>query len=177
MTSDERWEKVGAHINKRMTELGMSQADLVRQSGVSEFTVRKLMRGLPGRYRPDRLAKVAIALEWLPDSIDRIARYNLGPVDNAPSGAVMLMADGSEVDLAGAWLAYEAGESVDPTALEAAQEIRASEQHRLLFIEAVLVNLSARLAKLEDLMAAMDTSRREQSSSPPSGRASVQDQP
>lgn len=68
----QRWVDVGEAIRARMTSLAMSQADLVRESGVSDFTVRKLMRGEAGSYRPDRLAKVATALRWQTDAIDRI---------------------------------------------------------------------------------------------------------
>ena len=57
----------------------MSQADLIRSAGVSDFTIRRLMRGEAGNYRADRLAKVATALRWETDAIDRILRGDEPP--------------------------------------------------------------------------------------------------
>lgn len=50
----------------------MLQADLVRAAGVSDATVRPVMRGTPGNYRPAKLGQIARALGWTSDSIDRI---------------------------------------------------------------------------------------------------------
>lgn len=55
-----------------MTHQAMSQAELVEASGVSHPTVRAVMHGKPGNYRPDRLQKISRALGWTPDSIHRI---------------------------------------------------------------------------------------------------------
>lgn len=50
----------------------MRQADVVRLSGVSDPTVRRIMRGdLEGRT-PVTLARVSEAVGWSPDSIARI---------------------------------------------------------------------------------------------------------
>lgn len=80
----ERWGAVAEAITARMAELALSQADLVRTSGVSDATIRKLMRGEAGNYRPDRLAKVSQALGWGPDGIDRI-RAGTQPNHSAPA--------------------------------------------------------------------------------------------
>jgi hypothetical protein len=55
-----------------MTELAMLQVDLVRAAGVSEATVRPVMKGKQGNYRPANLGKIARALGWTADSIARI---------------------------------------------------------------------------------------------------------
>lgn len=68
----ERWQAVGDAIRERMNVLGLSQAELVKGSGVSDFTIRKLMRGEPGNYRADRLAKIERALDWPGSSFDDI---------------------------------------------------------------------------------------------------------
>lgn len=70
--ADERWTAVAEHVAEAMTAQAMSQAELVRRSGVSEWTVRKVMRGTPGSHRPDRLRKIARALGWSADSIERV---------------------------------------------------------------------------------------------------------
>lgn len=74
----ERWSNIGQAIVERMDEIPMSQAELVKASGVSDFTIRKLMRGTPGNYRPDRLRKVSKALGWAPGAI-------LGATSDPPS--------------------------------------------------------------------------------------------
>lgn len=68
----ERWALVAVFVITAMQEKAWSQADLVRASGVSEFTVRKILKATPGNYRPDRLAKLSTALGWSGDSIQRI---------------------------------------------------------------------------------------------------------
>lgn len=73
MTDHEnRWAAVQDHVAAAMKKQRLSQAELVRASGVSDFTVRKVMNGTPGNYRPDRLAKIAYALGWEADGIERI---------------------------------------------------------------------------------------------------------
>lgn len=59
---DERWADVAAAINQRLTERAWHQADLVRESGVSAFTVRRLMQGSHQNYREANLGRVSRAL-------------------------------------------------------------------------------------------------------------------
>lgn len=70
--SDERWRNIGDAVTARARELAFSQADLVRASGVSDATVRRVMRGEDGNYRADRLAKISQALGWGPHGIERM---------------------------------------------------------------------------------------------------------
>lgn len=69
-----RWKQVADHVNARMAEIPIDQAELARRAGVSHPTVRGLMKGKPRAEdpRPGPLRKVSVALGWTPDSIDRI---------------------------------------------------------------------------------------------------------
>jgi transcriptional regulator with XRE-family HTH domain len=70
---DNMWEEVAKHVISRMKDLGMSQAELVRASALSDPLVRGLMRGTPrGNPKETNLIKASMALGWSPDSIDRI---------------------------------------------------------------------------------------------------------
>lgn len=71
-THDQRWQAVAAHVAEAMTARALSQADLADASGVSAYTVRRVMHGETGNYRPDRLRKISRALGWSADSIERI---------------------------------------------------------------------------------------------------------
>jgi transcriptional regulator with XRE-family HTH domain len=64
--SQQRWALIRDVVRERMRDLAISQAELVRASGVSDFTVRKVMNGTPGNYRESNLAKMALALGWTP---------------------------------------------------------------------------------------------------------------
>jgi transcriptional regulator with XRE-family HTH domain len=67
------WTYVADHVQRRMNELGISQAELARRSNVSAPTVRAIMNGTPrGDTTPPLKSKIATALEWSPDSIDLI---------------------------------------------------------------------------------------------------------
>ena len=64
-----RWANVGTAITERMHELGIDQTRLIEASGVSDFTIRDLMRGVPRNYRDRSLWSVSKALGWSHDSI------------------------------------------------------------------------------------------------------------
>lgn len=93
-----RWHLVSVAVLDRMDSKAMSQADLVRESGVSDFTVRKVMRGEPGNYRPDRLAKISVALgqssNWIAEILkrgDAMVRLNADGVPTHIRSAVPLI--------------------------------------------------------------------------------------
>lgn len=73
-------------IARRLAELGWNQAELVRQSGVSAYTVRKMMAGEEVGYRVDVKRKIAVALGWTPDSLDRTLRGDEPMVAKLPAG-------------------------------------------------------------------------------------------
>jgi len=56
-------------IQGRMSELGLRQQELSDLAGVSTATLRKLLKGGPGRYRPVTLGRVGRALGWPPDTL------------------------------------------------------------------------------------------------------------
>lgn len=68
---DERWALVAAAIERRMSELRLTKAELSRRSGVSEPTLAGYLRGSPIRRR-DKRWELCLALEWTPDSVDRL---------------------------------------------------------------------------------------------------------
>jgi transcriptional regulator with XRE-family HTH domain len=68
----ERWPAVKDAVSSRMRSLAMSQADLVRASGVSDTTVRPVMNGKPGNYRPESLRRISLALGWTAESIEEV---------------------------------------------------------------------------------------------------------
>lgn len=72
----------------------MSQADLVRASGVSDPTIRDLMRGTPGGRRDETLWKVSIALGWERGRIHRIlAGDETPPPSDVSSGSLAELRD------------------------------------------------------------------------------------
>lgn len=71
---DRRWGFVSRAINERLMELGWTQKELERRSGVSDTTLRNLQHARADNYRPAVLAAVSRALGWPPEAIDRISR-------------------------------------------------------------------------------------------------------
>jgi transcriptional regulator with XRE-family HTH domain len=59
-------------VTARMRELELSQAELVRRSGLSEPTVNSIVRGASGGYRDATLARLVAALGWTTDSVDHL---------------------------------------------------------------------------------------------------------
>lgn len=67
------WQHVAAAIQARMTKRQMILADLVRESGVSDTSLRKYLAG--GEiYRAKVKWQIAGALGWPDDAIDRLAQ-------------------------------------------------------------------------------------------------------
>lgn len=61
------WAAVAQAINERMTELGLSQREVIERSQVSKATVGELRRNAAQRRRSTRtLEAVSTALEWNP---------------------------------------------------------------------------------------------------------------
>jgi transcriptional regulator with XRE-family HTH domain len=65
------WDDVATRVQTRLVELGVTLKELERQSGVSDSTWRKLLRGEP-ITRPDKKRQICEGLRWTSDSIDRI---------------------------------------------------------------------------------------------------------
>lgn len=67
----EDWATVSRAINGRMTELGLSQRELIERSGVSKRVVSELMRNVtPQPRRGARtLEALSTALDWHPEHL------------------------------------------------------------------------------------------------------------
>lgn len=68
--SDNDWERIGELVTRRMEELSVRQAEVAQRAGLSDATVRHLMRGTP-RGAPDSvtLRRLSVALGWTPESL------------------------------------------------------------------------------------------------------------
>lgn len=77
-----RWDLVGSAIEKRRKYMGLTKAQLIRESGVSFTTLRDYIDGRP-IVREDKMADLQRALDWPPDMIERIAFGGLDPEDAA----------------------------------------------------------------------------------------------
>lgn len=69
--------ETAAAVLARMAGLGIDQAELVRRSGVSDTTVRQVMRGAAIPKRPATRHKIALALGWTPMHLTRASRRQL----------------------------------------------------------------------------------------------------
>lgn len=72
--AEQDWPRAGQVMREQMAELGWNQMELVRRSGVSDATIRKLMRGVRQAYRPQSLAEISKALGWPPQTMERLSR-------------------------------------------------------------------------------------------------------
>lgn len=66
------WDHVAEALKARAAELGLIQAELARRSGVSDTALRGFYNGRPV-VRQDVKWKLASALRWPTDAIDRLA--------------------------------------------------------------------------------------------------------
>lgn len=74
MTAGGTWADVARHAEERMDELGMTRAELERQSGVSDATLRKVLDQHLPLTRRDKIVGLCTGLRWSGDSIARILR-------------------------------------------------------------------------------------------------------
>lgn len=78
------WSVLAAKgINERLSDLGWSQSDLVRESGVSATTIRWLQNGDHRTYRDQTLARVSKALGWPPGALRRLLLEGTKPPEPA----------------------------------------------------------------------------------------------
>lgn len=75
------WPAVERAVNDRLSELGWTQADLVRESRISDATIRRLQNAsrAEGGFRRDVLAAVSRALGWPPGTLTAISRGDPPP--------------------------------------------------------------------------------------------------
>ena len=73
MPGNEDWTAVTEAIRSRASELRMSKADLARQTGLSETTIRYLGQSRKGHYKSTLIA-ISAVLRWRPDHLVNILR-------------------------------------------------------------------------------------------------------
>ncbi|MGH3875258.1 MAG: helix-turn-helix domain-containing protein [Pseudonocardiaceae bacterium] len=74
------WAAVAQAINRRMTELGVSQAELIERSRVSKATVGELYHNSAQRRRSARtLEALSIALDWHPQHLVAVLKGQRAP--------------------------------------------------------------------------------------------------
>lgn len=137
----DRWQRVGSAIGARMAALGVTMAELVRTSGVSDTTLYGYIGGAP-IVRRDKERGLLAALRWPADAFDRIARgedlTNFGAGGPADALAELV----ARVEALEAWrasvegveslaLAAQAEATIDATQSERARAARrAPRRHR-----------------------------------------------
>ncbi len=78
MTED--WAAVALAINERMTELGLTQRELVERSQVSKTMVMEIRRNVAQRRRSTRtLEALSLALDWHPQHLEAVLRGQRTP--------------------------------------------------------------------------------------------------
>lgn len=77
------WPAVGRAIAERIKELGVTKAEVIRRSGVSDTSLDAYIGGQPIK-RPDKLHGLCEALRWTPDSIELI-RAGKKPIVTLPA--------------------------------------------------------------------------------------------
>ena len=85
----EDWSAVARAIQHRMTELGISQRDLVTRSNVSKAIVREIQHNVVQRRRSSRtLESLSVALDWHPGHLAAVLIERRPPeVGEPPSRA------------------------------------------------------------------------------------------
>lgn len=70
--TDEAWERLAGAVRVRRRSLGLTQAGLAAEVGVSEPTIRVIETARRTSYKPSTLRDLALALHWTSDSVYRI---------------------------------------------------------------------------------------------------------
>lgn len=69
---DEDWDRLAAALDARITELGMTQAEIQARGGPSPAKVREVVNRRATAMSPSKRRDLERAVEWTPGSIDRI---------------------------------------------------------------------------------------------------------
>ena len=91
------WERLARYIAERMKALNWNKADLVRESSLSEPTIRGLVSGQPrvqGRPHDKTLTTLSIGLGWSPGSVAAILDGGEPELDDTlPTGSAVSRPD------------------------------------------------------------------------------------
>lgn len=81
----EDWAGVSNAITQRMTELHLTQSDLITRSHISKATVGELQHNSAQRRRSiHTLEALSLALDWHPDHLHAILNRRRPPAPDAP---------------------------------------------------------------------------------------------
>lgn len=81
----EDWAAVALVINERMTELGLTQRELVERSQVSKAMVTEIRHNIAQRRRSARtLEALSLALDWHPQHLDAVLKEQRIPAVGEP---------------------------------------------------------------------------------------------
>ncbi|AHH94069.1 helix-turn-helix domain-containing protein [Kutzneria albida] len=79
------WAAVARAINQRLTELGLSQRELIARSHVSKAIVAEIQHNTVARRRSARtLEALSLALEWHPDHLAAVLSGHRPPEPGEP---------------------------------------------------------------------------------------------
>lgn len=85
--ADDGWARVGRAIDERIRELGLTKAEVIRRSGVSDVSLNGYIDGQPIK-RADKRKGLCAALGWAPESIDAVRAGGEPVVSSADPGLV-----------------------------------------------------------------------------------------
>lgn len=81
----EDWAAVARAVDQRMTELGISQRELVNRSNLSKAIVREIQHNIVQRRRSKRtMEALSIALDWHPGHLAAVLRTHHPPQIGEP---------------------------------------------------------------------------------------------
>lgn len=89
------WAKLGQAVRDRRTKLHMTQEDVARAGGPSDFTMSKIEAGGENIYRARTVAALERVLRWAPGAVQAIlagqspADWELPLFDDEPPGALV----------------------------------------------------------------------------------------
>lgn len=66
------WAALRMAVRDQLNATGSTPGEVATRAGLSRETVRPIINGVPGNYRPATMAKVSLALGWTGDSIQRV---------------------------------------------------------------------------------------------------------
>lgn len=86
----EATKRTAEAISDRINELGLSRSALVKLSGVSDLTIRRLEAGEERTYRIDVLARLSRALGWKPNAVAQMLNGAKAPEEEGPADADLM---------------------------------------------------------------------------------------
>ncbi|AXQ62875.1 immunity repressor [Gordonia phage Angelique] len=152
MQSLENWERLGAYVRRRRTELRMTQNDVQDAGGPSAAKVREIENSRTTTLSTSKRRDLERALQWSPESVDKIlAGLEPGPVHQPPkrvgvgSGAVIAEATSRAPQLG----YFDALRGLQ-TSLESASDAFQEHAHRVNLDEETATQTARRLTSMRN---------------------------